>query len=120
MTAKERGSWGEEQAVLHLERHGYAVIARNERSRFGEVDIIASKGDIAAFVEVKLRGRRAIAAAREFVDARKQRKVRNMAAMWLAKQKREWQVRFDVIEIHATSSDPPELIRIEHIENAFE
>jgi len=119
MTAKERGDWGEGQAALYLQERGYAILAQNVRSRFGEVDIIASKDDIAVFVEVKLRGSRTIAEAREFVDARKQRKIRNMASMWLVKQKREWLIRFDVIEIHAIGGDPPELIRIEHIENAF-
>ena len=74
-----------------------------------------------AFVEVKLRGRRAIAEAREFVDARKQGKIRATASLWLARQKRpDLQARFDVIEVYATDGDPPELIRIAHWENAFE
>jgi len=119
MTRGERGSWGEDQAARYLQERGYLVAERNTRSRFGEVDIIATKGEIAAFVEVKLRGSNVVAEAREFVDARKQKKIRNMASMWLARQKREWQVRFDVIEIYATADDPPELIRLEHIENAY-
>jgi putative endonuclease len=120
MTRGERGKWGEEQAARLLLERGYTLLGQNVRSRFGEVDIIAGKGEIAAFVEVKLRGTRTIAAAREFVDARKQKKIRNMASMWLAKQQKEWQVRFDVVEISASDDDPPEIVRIEHLEGAFE
>ena len=59
-TRKEIGAWGEAQAALFLERHGYTVCRRNYRTRYGELDIIAWKDDptfgrTLCFVEVKTR-----------------------------------------------------------------
>ena len=47
------GKWGEEMVVEHLVKEGYAIVERNWRSNHHEIDIIATKGDMVAFVEVK-------------------------------------------------------------------
>ena len=49
----ERGRLGEEYAARLLEREGYRILSRNFRTRYGEIDLIAQKGEILAFVEVK-------------------------------------------------------------------
>ena len=55
MQTRELGRFGEEQAAKYLRRRGYTVTARNFSCRAGEIDIIARRGGIIAFVEVKLR-----------------------------------------------------------------
>jgi putative endonuclease len=47
------GQWGEERAAVYLIQRGYQVIARNARTPYGEIDIIAKQGDITIFIEVK-------------------------------------------------------------------
>ena len=55
MDVRHLGEFGEERAVRFLRRKGYRIVERNYRCRQGEIDIIARKRDILAFVEVKLR-----------------------------------------------------------------
>ena len=64
------GAWGEVQAVDHLRKKGYAILACNYRCRLGEIDIIAKNRDFLVFVEVKLRKSAAYGEAKEFVDRR--------------------------------------------------
>ena len=47
------GQWGEETAAEYLGQRGYHILARNARTPYGEIDIIAKQGDITIFVEVK-------------------------------------------------------------------
>jgi putative endonuclease len=47
------GVWGEESAVSYVMKRGFQVIARNIRTPYGEIDIIAKQGDVTIFIEVK-------------------------------------------------------------------
>ena len=84
MKKTELGAWGENLAAAQLEKEGYRIRERNFRCRLGEIDIIAQKGDILAFVEVKLRKSSSHGEAREFVTASKQQKLRMTASFFLA------------------------------------
>ena len=116
---KERGSWGEDRAALYLRLHGYRIVERNFRCRQGEIDIIARKGEIVAFVEVKQRKNADFGEAREFVTFSKQRRIIAAAELWLLKTGCELQPRFDVIEVYAPEGTKTLLPKINHIENAF-
>ena len=121
MKKTELGTWGENLAAEALEREGYRILARNFRCRFGELDLIAGKDGILAFVEVKLRKSSRYGEAREFVTASKQQKLKTTAAYYLAG--RSWaqtmQPRFDVLEIYAPQgTDGP--FTVEHLTDAFE
>ena len=117
MNPRERGSWGEKQALLYLQGKGYVRVATGYRSRFGEIDIIAKSGRYLVFAEVKLRKDARFAQAREYVGKDKQRKIKATAMLWLSTHDTKLQPRFDVIEIYAKDETaPPEII---HIENAF-
>ena len=74
MERRELGAWGEERAAKYLRGKGYTILERNFRCRSGEIDIIARRGGIITFVEVKLRRDADFAEAREFVTAAKQRR----------------------------------------------
>ncbi|MCD8001639.1 MAG: YraN family protein [Oscillospiraceae bacterium] len=76
------GRWGEEQAAVFLKRKKYKITGLNYRCRFGEIDIIAENARYVVFVEVKLRRDAHFAAAREFVNAAKQRRMRCVADKW--------------------------------------
>ena len=72
------------------------------------------------FVEVKLRKSDKFAEAREFVDFRKQNRLRTTAEMYLSQHPTDLQPRFDVIEIYAPLGSATANPRIIHMENAFE
>ena len=61
------GQFGEEQAARYLRRRFYSILERNYRCRFGEIDLIAKRGGVLAFVEVKLRRDDSHGEAREMV-----------------------------------------------------
>ena len=112
------GQFGEEQAARYLRRRFYSILERNYRCRFGEIDLIAKRGGVLAFVEVKLRRDDSHGEAREFVTALKQQRVIAAAQHWLGLHETELQPRFDVIEIYAPEG-PEGRVKINHIENAF-
>ena len=118
--AKLLGAWGESLAADYLRAHGYEILAANYRCRGGEIDLIARKGRFVAFVEVKLRADARFAQAREFVDRRKQDRIRQTAAFWLADHDGDVQPRFDVVEVYAPEGMATRRPRIVHISNAFE
>ena len=115
------GRIGEELACRHLERHGLTILARNCRTRFGEIDAIAVDGDTLAFVEVKTvraGGRRGPELPIHAVGRRKQMQVRRLARAWLAENlpPRHRSIRFDVVGV---SLDPGGGAVIEHLPAAF-
>ena len=76
------GQQGEELAAEHFERLGFEVLARNHRTRFGELDLVAFDGETLVFVEVKTR-RSGAREPWESLHDRKRSKVRRMAIAWL-------------------------------------
>lgn len=114
------GAFGEKLAARYLRKKRYRIVATGYRTRFGEIDIIAQNREYLVFVEVKLRKNDSFAQAREYVDRRKQERIRTTAAMYLARYPTALQPRFDVIEIYAPDGEKtlhPEII---HLEDAFE
>ena len=118
------GHRGEEIAARHLQRTGWRIVERNYRVREGEIDVIAVRGDVLAFCEVKTlvsRGGPARGPANpvESVGHRKQVKVRRMARTWLAAHPGTGvsDLRLDVIGV--VLSPAGELLRLEHLEGAF-
>jgi putative endonuclease len=115
------GSRGERLALQHLERLGFAPVARNHRTRWGEIDLIVFDGTTLAFVEVKTRRASGRAgSALEAVAHGKQAQVRRIAAAWLAEvtdRPRSPELRFDVIGV--TVDAHGDLLRLEHLEAAF-
>lgn len=114
------GRWGEAQAARWLREHGYQVLEANWRCRFGEIDLIAKKGSYLCFVEVKLRKDAGFAQAREFVDQRKQEKIRTTAGLYLAQNHTELQPRFDVAEVYAPEGTQTPKPQINYLKNAFQ
>ena len=120
--AKSRisGAWGEALAAEYMRKKRYKLVAANYRSRFGEIDLIVENRKYLVFVEVKTRKQDQFAAAREYVDRRKQDKLRMTASMYLSGNPTKLQPRFDVIEIYAPDGEHTDCPEILHLENAFE
>ena len=113
------GAWGEALAAKYLRKKRYKIVATNYRSRFGEIDLIVCNRNYLAFVEVKLRKSDHFAEAREFVDQRKQERIRTTASIFLSEFPTELQPRFDVIEIYAPYGIDTKKPIINHLEDAF-
>ena len=95
-------------------------MASNYRCKFGEIDLIVKNRRYLVFVEVKLRKNAEFAQAREFVDYRKQQRLRTTASMYLSLYPTSLQPRFDVIEIYAPQGMETKKLIINHLEDAFE
>ncbi len=108
------GAYGERVAVRHLVGAGYAILARNWRCRYGEVDVVASLGGTVVFVEVKCRRSSAFGPPASAVTPRKAERLRAAASAWLAG--RVVPVRFDVVSVLRPVSGPTV---VEHYEGAF-
>ena len=95
----ERGRLGEEYAARLLEREGYRILSRNFRTRYGEIDLIAQKGEILAFVEVKTRAADSLSRPAAAVSRRKQGRIILAAEGYLQRFPTALQPRFDVVEV---------------------
>src|SRR2546428_1218000 len=84
MDRRALGLAGERAAEAELVRRGLRVVARNERTRFGEIDLVCRDGDGFVFVEVKTRRAGSFVAAAEAVDRRKLGRLARLGAGWLA------------------------------------
>jgi len=117
-TRPARGGAAETLACRHLEREGFAVVARNRRSRDGEIDIVARKGGLLAFVEVRSREDAAFGSPEETVGPVKRRRIVAAARRFLSTVPAgSWdEARFDVIAIQG-SGDAAEL---RHYPGAFD
>lgn len=114
------GRWGEALAAEELRRRGYRVVAAGWQCRFGEIDLIAENDKYISFTEVKLRKDDKLAQAREFVDRRKQERLRTSAQLYLAQRPTSLQPRFDVMEVYAPAGMQTKRPRLIFLENAFE
>lgn len=115
----ELGRRGEAHAAPHLERLGYAILARNHRTRYGELDLVAGDERTLVFVEVKTR-RSGRGWPLESIRGPKQRQVRRMASAWLAEARtgpHRPELRFDAIGV--TLDGAGRVVTLEHLEAAF-
>jgi len=112
------GAEGESLAASHLEREGYRILARNVRCDGVEIDLVAGRGRLRVFVEVKTRSHRGAGAPEEAVDARKQARLARGAVAWLHAHGRPGlRARFDVI---AVERDAAGGLALRHLRDAFE
>ena len=119
-SGKLRGAWGEALAAEYLRKKHYKIIASGYHSRFGEIDLIVQNRKYLVFVEVKLRKSARFAQAREYVDVRKQDRLRMTASIYLSENPTNLQPRFDVIEIYAPDGTATVSPEITHMEDAFQ
>ena len=118
MKTRARGNRGEAEVARFLRKRGYVLLASQWRCRFGELDLVAKdKRGTICVVEVKLRGVGSIALPREFVDVKKQERLRKTAAAYLSSHDLDVPARFDVAEVYEEQDGT---LRIQYLESAFE
>jgi putative endonuclease len=113
------GRVGEQLAAQHLERCGFAILTRNHRTRWGEIDLIAADERRIVFCEVKTR-RSGGAGPFDGLREAQCRRLRRMAAAWLQEQPdrpHAADLRFDAIGV--TIDAYGRLVALEHLEGAF-
>ncbi len=116
---KELGFFGENLSGRYLEERGYQILERNYRKPFGEVDLIAQKGEIIAFVEVKTK----VSSGNNLftpelrVDRRKVGHISRVATSYLGSKDwlgiKEWQI--DIISVIISPVDKKAIIK--HFQN---
>ena len=125
------GRLGEELAAAHFQRLGFRLLARNVRTRHGEIDLIAFDGQMLVFVEVKTRraGTGRLAPEHEPLAAlrpRQRARLRRLAVAWLSTERSESggapkqfvaAMRFDAVGVVLDASE--RLLRLDHIESAW-
>ncbi len=114
------GAWGEVLAAEYLRKKHYQLVAAGYRCRFGEIDLIVQDRKYLVFVEVKLRKSAEFEREMEYVDRKKQDRIRMTASMYLSENPTELQPRFDVIEIYAPQGVDTRKPYLNHMEGAFE
>jgi putative endonuclease len=92
-----RGAAGEEAAEEFLRLSGYRIVARNVRTKVGELDLVALDGDTLCFIEIKTRSSSEFGRAVEAVGPHKQRRLAKAALLFLAKNRSQRPCRFDVL-----------------------
>jgi putative endonuclease len=109
------GKWGEETAAEYLTQKGYEVVARNIRTPYGEIDIIAKQGDTTIFVEVKTRTSNTMGLPEESITPRKREHMVACAEHYAAENEIDgWQI--DVISIEGKPGSEP---KVTYFENAI-
>ena len=118
LTRAEIGALGEQLAADHLTGLGLSILARNWRCRYGELDVIAADPTTGTvvFVEVKTRTGDGFGGLAQAVTAQKARRLRRLAAIWLAGQKQSWAaVRIDVVGVRIGRRRTPEISHLQGV-----
>jgi putative endonuclease len=122
------GRLGEQLAAAHLDRLGFATLARNVRTRHGEIDLIVFDGRTLAFVEVKTRLARSpgreLAPEEQplaWIRPRQRARVRRLAGAWLSDSSQirptARTIRFDAVGVVVDRRG--RLVRLDHVEAAW-
>lgn len=113
-----RGRSGEEAAASYLSAKGYRVVARNQRTKAGELDLICARDGQYIMVEVKARASHECGSAFEAIGRRKARRLRAAAVWWLAERGLfPCRVRFDAIAVQLDGDGAP--CSLEHLEDVL-
>lgn len=122
------GRLGEQLAAAHLQRLGFSVVARNVRTRHGEIDLIAFDGATLLFAEVKTRRLSRPGAAGQLeqdplaaLGPRQRARLRRLAVAWLSNEgtarPTARTIRFDAVGVIVDATD--RLVRLDHLEAAW-
>jgi putative endonuclease len=125
---RELGTLGEDLAVGHLRRLGFVIVARNARTRHGEIDLVAFDGRVLAFAEVKTRRasnrRRGLCPEQQplaWLKLSQRTRLKRLACAWLYEnthtRPRAQVIRFDAVGVIVDGAD--RLLRLDHIEGAW-
>ncbi len=110
----ELGRQAEERAAAYLERHGFAILARNWRTRWCELDLVARRGEVIHIVEVKYRSNPAYGSGFDYITTDKRQRLIKAAAAFIVQHAPNADYQIDVVSVEGKGSWP----EISLIENA--
>jgi putative endonuclease len=117
VSGKALGDRGEALAARFLERAGWTILDRNFRMGRKEIDLVARRDEVVAFVEVKTRAGLGYGHPLEAITWKKRREIQQVAAAWIDRHgKPEYSYRFDAVAVQVGAGSPP---TIEHVEDAW-
>ncbi len=93
------GDRGEAEAARTLERSGVRIVARNARTRYGEIDLVGRDRRGWVFIEVKTRRRGSFVSAREAVDGKKLARFRRLSLAWAGEHRVRGAIRMVVAAV---------------------
>jgi putative endonuclease len=108
------GAFGEDEAIKLLKKNGYRILERNFRTRFGEIDVIATDKKTLVFVEVKTRSSDSHGSAKHAITDKKKSHLVKASLVYMSRlpEDSEVQVRYDVVAIdRGEDNSTAELIR---------
>jgi len=114
-SSTDTGKKGEELAKTYLEKQGYAIVEQNWRTRYGEIDLVAKKGDLLVVVEVRTRVGEQFGMPEETLNFQKRKQIFRNATAYLAKSRGFNRCRIDAVCV--VLGENRELKRIAHYEN---
>ena len=117
MNTRETGNIGEDEVCNFLKKLDYTIIKRNYTIKGWEIDIIAQKGEIIAFVEVKARDINALSSGFDAITKAKKLRIMKTAQHYFLNNQCELQPRFDVAVVEIKNGKAE---NIEYIENAYD
>lgn len=117
MNKRELAEFGENLAKKYLEHNDYQILEKNYHSIYGEIDLICKKDKIYTFIEVKTRKSPKFGTALESITNSKKEKIIKTAKIYLAKNRLEVPVRYDIITIQYLSESNN--YSFKHFKNAF-
>lgn len=115
---KTIGEYGESLSETYLNSSNYCILAKNYRTRFGEIDLIARKNDILIFFEVKARYSDSFGKPLQAISEKKKRSILMNSKLFIMEYRLfNINVRFDILEVFLNYKDTNH--KINHIKNAF-
>lgn len=115
---QKTGALGEQLALQYLQQHGYTITDKNWRGKSGEIDLVAFRGEIIVFVEVRSRRSESTAIIFDSLDLRKQANMESVVYEYLSEKQMDQSAlwRIDMIAIALRHNAPPLL---EHVEDVL-
>ncbi len=117
LSRSETGRLGEELTAYYLRKSGYEILRRNFRIKGGEIDIIARKGGVIAFVEVKTRDVSAFESGMQAVGRRKRSLVIRAAQEYSCRYPHDCQPRFDISDVTVKNG---KIVKFSYLDNAYD
>jgi putative endonuclease len=120
MTTTQIGAWAESLALSHIKKSGWELVAHNFFCKGGEIDIVARRHNILAFIEVKYRSNKRMGGAIASLTQLKQRRIIHSAQVFLQTYPglRKLDCRFDLIAVEGRNGSDSQ-VQIQWLENAF-
>ena len=117
LSRSETGKLGEELTAYYLQKSGYEILRRNFRIKGGEIDIIAQKDGIIAFVEVKTRDISSLESGMQAVGNRKRSLIIRASQEYSCRYPHDFQPRFDISEVTVRNG---RIVKFSYLDNAFD